>query len=95
MIKNSLKAVAAAGAIIVAVAAPAMAVSEDAEGGRWSHDVGANYVYSNYFHKKVFHSSSVEGAYWAKSGCQKEGVWAKASAKKAKTISKAYYSASC
>ncbi|QIB42663.1 lactococcin 972 family bacteriocin [Streptomyces aureoverticillatus] len=93
--KNGFKVMAAAGAILVAVATPALAVSEDAEGGRWSHDVGANYVYSNYLHNKVWHSSSVEGEYWAKSGCTKEKVWAKASAKKAKTVSKAYYSASC
>ncbi|MFH8338609.1 lactococcin 972 family bacteriocin [Streptomyces sp. AM6-12] len=93
--KNGLKAVVAAGALLAAAAAPALAVSEDAGGGRWSHDVGANYVYSNYFHKKNWHASSVEGKYWAKSGCTKENVWSKASAEKANTISHAYYDPAC
>ncbi|MER5934974.1 lactococcin 972 family bacteriocin [Streptomyces sp. NPDC002054] len=92
--KNGLKAVAAAGAIIAAAAAPALA-AEDAGGGKWSHGIGANYVYSNYYHKDNYHSSSVEGEYWAKSGCQKEKVWAKASAKKAWGTSKAYYDPAC
>ncbi|MEV5593879.1 lactococcin 972 family bacteriocin [Streptomyces sp. NPDC052496] len=93
--KTGLKAALATGAIIVAAAAPALA-AEDAGGGKWSHGVGANYVYSNYKHPKVYHSSSVEGAYWAKSACEKEGVWAKASAqKKSVGINKAYYNPSC
>ncbi|MFJ2773243.1 lactococcin 972 family bacteriocin [Streptomyces sp. NPDC087300] len=95
MIKNSLKAAAAAGVIAIAVAAPAVAASTDVSGGRWSYNVGGNYVYSNYFHKKTYHSSSVEGAYWAYSGCTKDGVWSKASAKKAKLTSKAYYNPAC
>ncbi|MFG2890757.1 lactococcin 972 family bacteriocin [Streptomyces sp. NPDC048248] len=93
--RNGLKAVAVAGAIIVGAAAPALAVTVDAGGGRWAHDVGANYVYSNFWHKDNYHASSVEGAYWVKSGCTKEKVWSKASAKKAKTVSKAYYDAAC
>ncbi|MFE7137121.1 lactococcin 972 family bacteriocin [Streptomyces sp. NPDC057644] len=92
--RNGIKAVAAAGAIIVAAASPVLA-AEDAGGGKWSHGIGANYVYSNYYHKDNYHSSSVEGEYWAKSGCQKEKVWAKASAKKAWGTSKAYYDPAC
>lgn len=93
-VRNGLKAAVAAGAIIVAAAAPALA-TENAGGGLWSHDVGANYVYSNYYHKDNYHASSVEGAYWAKSGCTKEKVWSKASAEKAATVSKAYYDPAC
>ncbi|MEU1042553.1 lactococcin 972 family bacteriocin [Streptomyces sp. NPDC005907] len=93
--RNGLKVAAAAGAIIVAAAAPALAVTEDAGGGRWSHAVGGDYVYSNYYHKDNYHASSVEGRYWAKSGCTKEKVWSKASAEKAYTVSKAYYDPAC
>ncbi|MFE6163820.1 lactococcin 972 family bacteriocin [Streptomyces sp. NPDC056486] len=94
-IRNGFKAAAAAGVIILAAAAPALAVSEDVAGGKWSHAVGGDYVYSNFYHKNNWHASSVEGAYWAKSGCTKEGKWSKASAKKALTVSKAYYDAAC
>ncbi|MCM1941121.1 lactococcin 972 family bacteriocin [Streptomyces sp. G3] len=94
-LKNSIKAVAATGAVVMAFAAPALA-AEDAGGGKWSHGVGANYVYSNYYHKDNYHSSSVEGAYWAKSGCTKEKVWSKASAKKSTwALNKAYYDPAC
>lgn len=92
---NGIKTVAAASLIIVAAAAPALAVSEDAGGGRWSHAVGGDYVYSNYYHKDNYHASSVEGKYWAKSGCTKEKLWSKASAEKALTVSKAYYDPAC
>jgi lactococcin 972 family bacteriocin len=94
-LKNSLKAVAATGVIVMAVAAPALA-AEDAGGGKWSHGVGENYVYSNYYHKDNYHASSVEGAYWAKSGCTKEKVWSKASAKISTwELNKAYYDPAC
>jgi lactococcin 972 family bacteriocin len=94
-LRNGLKAAAAAGVIIVAAAAPALA-AEDAGGGKWSHGVGANYVYSNFYHAKQYHQSSVEGKYWAYSGCTKDGVWSKASAqKKTWGINKAYYDPAC
>ncbi|WEH34340.1 lactococcin 972 family bacteriocin [Streptomyces sp. AM 4-1-1] len=92
--RSGIKVAVAASIIAAAAAAPALA-AEEAGGGLWSHAVGGTYVYSNYYHKDNYHASSVEGRYWAKSGCTKEKVWAKASAEKAYTISKAYYDPAC
>ncbi|MGW5663611.1 lactococcin 972 family bacteriocin [Streptomyces sp. NPDC003758] len=94
-IKGGLKAVAAAGVIVMAAAAPALAKSVDVSGGRWSYDVGANYAYSNFYHKVNYHSSSVHGAIWAYSGCTKNGTWSKASVEKSDIRNDAFYDASC
>ncbi|MFD3623801.1 MULTISPECIES: lactococcin 972 family bacteriocin [unclassified Streptomyces] len=93
--KSTLKVAVAAGAIVVAAAAPALAKSVDVSGGRWSYDVGANYAYSNFYHKVTWHSSSVHGKIWAYSGCTEEKKWSKASVEKSKVRNDAFYDASC
>lgn len=95
-IKNGLKVVAAAGAIVVAAAAPALAKTVDVSGGKWAYDVGANYAYSNFYHKVNWHASSVHGKTWAYSGCTKNGTWSKASVEKSDIhVNTAHYDASC
>jgi lactococcin 972 family bacteriocin len=79
-INNGVKAALAAGAIIMAAATPALAITVDTGGGTWSYDTGANTVWSNYKHPSVNHSSSVHGQYWGYSGCTSPGVWSLASA---------------
>ncbi|MET9430121.1 lactococcin 972 family bacteriocin [Streptomyces sp. NPDC003036] len=95
-IRNGLKAVAAAGVIVMAATAPALAKSVDVSGGRWSYDVGANYAYSNFYHKVNWHSSSVHGRSWAYSGCTENKKWSKASVEKSSIHpNTAHYDASC
>ncbi|WP_244420214.1 lactococcin 972 family bacteriocin [Streptomyces hygroscopicus] len=78
--KNGVKVAVAAGAIIMAAAAPALATTVDAGGGKWSYGAGAHTLWSNYKHPKVNHSSSVHGAYWSYSACTSPGAWSLASA---------------
>ncbi|ANP48603.1 lactococcin 972 family bacteriocin [Streptomyces griseochromogenes] len=96
--RNGVKAALATGAIIMAAATPALADTVSVGGGTWSHDMGANTLWSNYKHPYVQHSSSVHGKYWSFSGCTAKGQWSLASADKDHILpneNKAYWSKDC
>lgn len=94
-IRNGIKAALVAGGLVVAAATPALATTVSIGGGTWSYAVGANYVYSNYYHADRVHRSSVHGAYWAYSGCTEVQVWAKAEAEVALWGNEAYWASEC
>ncbi|WP_406486480.1 lactococcin 972 family bacteriocin [Streptomyces sp. NBC_01563] len=78
--RTGLKAAVASAALIFAAATPALAITVDAAGGRWSYDSGANSTWSNYYHSSQEHSSSVKsGSHIFDSGCTAKGKWSLAS----------------
>ncbi|MFB8137416.1 lactococcin 972 family bacteriocin [Streptomyces mirabilis] len=94
-IKSGVKVALAAGALIVAAAAPALATTIDVGGGKWSYDQGANTLWSNYKHPDVKHSSSVWGKTYSYSGCANPGTWSLASAELANAGNQQHWSKDC
>jgi hypothetical protein len=62
-VKQTLKAAAAAGVLVVAAAVPAMAVVESVGGGTWGHGAGTATVWSDYHHGSECHGSTSVGTY--------------------------------
>ena len=79
------KAAAAIGASLIALsavtAAPADAIVEYPEGGIWNHGTSGR-VWSNYYHPKKRHGSSVHGKKYVKSRCVGKKKWSHASTKR-------------
>ncbi len=79
------KAAAALGASLIALSAvtatamPADAIVEKKDGGKWSHGSNPLKVWSNYYHPKKRHGSSVEGIKHVKSRCVGKKKWSRAS----------------
>lgn len=94
--RNVLKATLASAALIMGAAAPAMAITVDVGGGRWTYDQGANSAWSNYYHSANKHASSVKiGANIFRSGCTSAGSWSLASGGKNGGAISWYYDPSC
>ncbi|PTJ71088.1 lactococcin 972 family bacteriocin [Staphylococcus hyicus] len=77
---------------LLGIAHTADATTVDVGGGKWSHGVGSKYVWSHYSHNSRNHGATAIGKYSSFSGIARPGVQAKASAPKAWTGNKAYYS---
>ncbi|HEY8982994.1 MAG TPA: lactococcin 972 family bacteriocin [Streptomyces sp.] len=94
--KNVIKGTIASAALILAAATPALAVTVDVSGGRWSYDDGANTAWSNYKHPNNWHASSVKiGSATFKSGCTTPGEWSLASGSKNGGAISYHYNPSC
>ncbi|MFC8823696.1 lactococcin 972 family bacteriocin [Streptomyces rochei] len=94
--RNVIKAALASAAIVLGVAAPAMAITVDVGGGKWSYDEGANTAWSNFYHSKNKHASSVKiGENLFRSGCTSAGKWSLASGGKNGGDINWYYDPSC
>lgn len=94
--RNLIKVAVASAALVGGLAAPAMAVTVDVGGGKWSYDEGANSAWSNYYHSKNRHASSVNiGQTVFKSGCTAAGKWSLASGGKSGGLIYYYYNPSC
>ncbi|MGY3676538.1 lactococcin 972 family bacteriocin [Streptomyces sp. TE33382] len=90
------KAAIATAGLIFAAATPALAVTVDAGGGKWSYDSGANTAWSNFMHKDNYHASSVSiGGQLSKSGCTAPDAWSLASGSKNGGAINYYYDPSC
>ncbi|MEV6957413.1 lactococcin 972 family bacteriocin [Streptomyces sp. NPDC051183] len=95
-VSNRLKAAVAAGVIVLGLATPAMAQTVEVSGGKWSYGTNSNdQVYSNFYHDKKCHGSSVKGKYFAQSGDVKAGITSFASAAEAAWGNESYYRSSC
>jgi lactococcin 972 family bacteriocin len=96
MKRNVVKATLASAALICAAAAPAMAITVDVGGGKWSYDRGANSAWSNYKHENNRHASSVKiGSTVFRSGCTAKGQWSLASGSLNGGAVSYYYDPSC
>ncbi|MFJ7153285.1 lactococcin 972 family bacteriocin [Streptomyces sp. NPDC100445] len=99
--RTGFKAALACAAIIAAAASPAMAITVDRDGGKWSYDEGANSAWSNYKHPDNKHASSVKNNdQLSRSGCTAKGVWSLASIEKNSGVGSSnhisyYYNPSC
>ncbi|WP_166021246.1 lactococcin 972 family bacteriocin, partial [Streptomyces chilikensis] len=72
--RNVIKTALASTALLLGAAAPAMAITVDVGGGKWTYDQGANSAWSNYYHSQNRHASSVKiGANIFRSGCTSAG----------------------
>ncbi len=78
------KAAAALGASLIALSAvtamPADARTVKIEGGIWDRGTDWASVWSNYYHPKKRHGSSVKGSYYKPSPCVGKKKWSRASA---------------
>ncbi|MFF0448591.1 lactococcin 972 family bacteriocin [Streptomyces sp. NPDC004609] len=72
--RNVIKSAVAAGVIVMAAATPALAGTVNVGGGTWSYGTSCCSMWSNYKHVTANHSSSVQGDYWAYSGCTAPGL---------------------
>ncbi|MBF0772932.1 lactococcin 972 family bacteriocin [Mammaliicoccus sciuri] len=82
--------------IIASGAGIVKAYQVNVDGGTWNYGVSSQYVWSNYYHGKKTHYTSVRGRYWATSGYTPKGRWSKISAQKRPgwqiwKVNKAYY----
>ncbi|WP_108999036.1 lactococcin 972 family bacteriocin [Streptomyces rishiriensis] len=95
--RTGVKAALACTAIIFAAATPAMAITVDRDGGKWSYDEGANSAWSNFKHPNNKHASSVQNNdQISRSGCTAAGVWSLASIQKgSRNNISFYYNPSC
>ncbi|WP_424567888.1 lactococcin 972 family bacteriocin [Streptomyces sp. CH-036] len=90
--RNAVKAGIASIALVAAAATPAMAITVDVGGGKWSYDRGANSAWSNFYHSVTSHSSSVKiGSKLHRSGCTIGKKWSLASASTVAGASVNYY----
>jgi lactococcin 972 family bacteriocin len=94
--RNAIKAGLASVALVAAAAAPAMAVTVDVGGGKWTYSQGANSAWSNFYHSRNNHASSVKiGSNVFRSGCTSAGNWSLASGGKNGGGISWYYDPSC
>ncbi|MFJ3976471.1 lactococcin 972 family bacteriocin [Streptomyces sp. NPDC090021] len=95
-VSRMLKGAVAAGALVVAVAAPALAGESDVSGGKWYFGVtSSDFVYSNYYHPDRCHGSSAKGKYLAQSGNVEKDRTSYASAPEAAWGNQSYYRSNC
>ncbi|WP_406486487.1 lactococcin 972 family bacteriocin [Streptomyces sp. NBC_01563] len=81
--RTGIKAAVASAALVFAAATPALAITVDVAGGRWSYDEGANSAWSNFKHPSRTHGSSVWiGPVVTASSCTSAGNWSLASGSK-------------
>lgn len=66
--------------IIASGAGIVKAYQVNVDGGSWNYGVSDTYVWSNYYHGKKAHYTTVQGRRWASSGYTNRGRWAKVSA---------------
>ncbi|MFJ9677829.1 lactococcin 972 family bacteriocin [Streptomyces sp. NPDC101194] len=94
--RTGIKAAVVTAGLLFAAATPALAVTVDVGGGRWSYDQGANTAWSNYKHPTNSHASSVKiGSVTFASGCTSKGNWSLASGSKNGGAISYYYKSSC
>jgi hypothetical protein len=93
-IKRGFKLAVASGALVMAAAAPALAVVENVGGGTWDHGAGTAVVWSDYYHGTKCHGSTAVGKYIDSDEAGK-GSWSFAQAEVALSGNKAYYNTSC
>ena len=94
--RTGIKVAVASAGLLLAAAAPALAITVDVGGGQWSYDQGANSAWSNYKHPSYYHGSSVKiGSVLFSSGCTAPGSWSLASGSKNGGSISYYYKTSC
>ncbi|MES9509172.1 lactococcin 972 family bacteriocin [Streptomyces sp. NPDC093108] len=94
--KTGIKAAVVTAGLLFAAATPALAVTVDVGGGKWSYDEGANTAWSNYTHPSKSHASSVKiGNVTFASDCTGKGKWSLASGSKNGGSISYYYKSSC
>lgn len=69
-------AIAAAGAITLGAASPALATRVNVGGGIWDYGTNSSYVWSYYLHNGTNHKTTVYNGSYHYSGCKTPGVWA-------------------
>lgn len=94
-IRNGLKVAIAAGAIVSAIAGPALADQISIGGGTWNYGAGSQVVWSNYHHPSVCHGSTAVGQYTVRSPDTAAGYWSYASAPVKVSGNNAYYRTTC
>ncbi|MFF0103495.1 lactococcin 972 family bacteriocin [Streptomyces hirsutus] len=93
-IKNSLKVAMAAGVLIVAGAAPALAIVKQVGGGTWDYGAGTATVWSDYYHPDNCHGSTSVGK-TIQSDTAGKGSWSITSVQVALYGNESYYKTSC
>lgn len=77
------KVAAVMGATLISIASlnafPSFA--EPRDGGDWQHGASGGRVWSNYWHTRFVHGSSVQGRDYVDSGCVAPNVWSRANAR--------------
>lgn len=68
-------------ALMITGASVGVAMGEAKDGGQWHHGNSGGRVWSNYWHPKVKHGSSVQGRTYVDSGCVSPNIWSRAQTK--------------
>lgn len=93
-IRRNLKVAAAAGALILGGAAPALATVVEVGGGTWDYGAGTAVVWSDYYHDDKCHGSTSVGAY-IDSDEAAAGSWSITQAEVALSGNESYYRTTC
>ena len=94
--KRKLIATLAATAAVMGMATPAFADVAYVSGGTWNYGTGGGRVWSDYYHGRNCHRSSVQGQYYVSSGNVRAGLWSRASAPdRLFAVDHSYYSSNC
>ena len=81
--------------LAVGFAVPAFAGTQNVSGGIWNYGTGGGRVWSDYFHAKNCHSSSVQGQ-WFDSDSASRGQWSEAWAQDRRfSVDHSYYKSYC
>lgn len=75
--EKPLKTLVASAVMVVATAAPALAVTKEVGGGTWDYGATDRTVWSNYYHSSKNHGSSVLNGYneTERSACVGRNKW--------------------
>lgn len=92
MLKKTVIAGIAIAATMTAGAGVATAARVYIGGGQWDYGTTSEWVYSDYYHADVCHSSSVDGEYIDQSGPTKANVVARAKAPESIWVDQSYWS---
>ncbi|MFF7247693.1 lactococcin 972 family bacteriocin [Embleya sp. NPDC008237] len=93
-LKRAAKLMAVSGALVVAVATPAIATIDYPSGGTWDHGAGTATVWSHYYHPSVCHGSTSVGTYTERASAA-AGSWSYTSATAKLSGNESYYRTTC
>lgn len=90
--RNRVVSTLAAVVLAVGIAGPALATVRQVDGGTWDYGTGNGIVWSNYYHAKKCHGSSVTGASGLRrSPDTRAGAWANVWDYDTRGVDHAYY----
>ncbi|MEU2338512.1 lactococcin 972 family bacteriocin [Streptomyces sp. NPDC006654] len=92
--RNGLRAAAAAGVLVVAGAAPALATTVNVGGGTWDYGAGTATVWSDYYHSTKCHGSTSVGK-TIQSDTASKGNWSITQVESALSGNETYYKTTC